>query len=280
MSGIALRATARTTASSLKLMRSSSEPPPRATISTSGRIARPVDGQRVEAVDRRGDLGRGGLALDAHRPDDHPDGKAVGEAMQNVANDGAGRRGHHADHSRQERGLALARGVEQPLLGEFPAPRLEQRHQRADSGELERFDHDLVARLAGEGGQSAGRDDLEPLLGLEPHALERGAPDDGVEPGIGVLEAEIGVAGRMGPAKAGNLAPDAHIAEPVLDRALERARQFADGDFGRIGRARVRFGHRLIMPDPAGAKPITRRADRGSGVVSSETPYEARLARL
>ena len=172
--------------------------------------------------------------------------------MQNVANDGAGRRGHHADDSRQERRLALARGVEQPLLGEFPAPRLEQRHQRADSGELERLDHDLVGRLAGEGGQSPGRDDFEPLLGLEPHALKRGAPNDGVEPRVGVLQAKIGVAGGMAAAIAGNLAPDAHIAEPVLDRALERARQFADGDFGRIGGARVRLCHRLIMPDPAG----------------------------
>ena len=37
ISGIALRAAARTAISSLKLHRSSSEPPPRATISTSGR---------------------------------------------------------------------------------------------------------------------------------------------------------------------------------------------------------------------------------------------------
>ena len=159
--------------------------------------------------------------------------------MQNVANDGAGRRGHHAHHSRQERDFALARGVEQPFLGELPAPRLEQRHQRADAGELERLDHDLVGRLAGKGGQSAGRDDFEPLLGLEPHALKRGAPNDGVEPRVGVLQAKIGVAGGMAAAIAGNLAPDAHIAEPVLDRALERVRQFADGDFGRIGAARA-----------------------------------------
>ena len=131
--------------------------------------------------------------------------------------------------------LALARGVEQPLRGELLAPRLEQRHQRADSGEFERLDHDLVARLAGEGGQSPGRDDLEPLLGLDPHAAQGRAPDDGVEPRVGVLQAEIGVAGGMGPAIAGNLAPYADIAEPVLDGALERVRQFADGDFGRIG---------------------------------------------
>ena len=146
---------------------------------------------------------------------------------------------------RQERRLALARGVEQPLLGEFPAPRLEERHQRADPGELERFDHDLVGRLAGEGGQSPGRDDFEPLLGLEPHALERGAPNDGVEPRVGVLQAKIGVARRLAAAVAGNLAPDAHIAEPVFDGALERVREFADGDFGRIGGAR-----RPRLPSP------------------------------
>ena len=147
--------------------------------------------------------------------------------------------------------LTLARDVEQPLLGEFPAPRLEQRHQRADAGELERIDHDLVGRLARERGQSAGRDDFEPLLGLEPHALERGAPNDGVEPRVGVLQGKIGVARGLAAAVAGNLAPDTHVAEPVFDGALERIRQLADGDFGRIGGARVRVCHRPIMPDPA-----------------------------
>ena len=34
--------------------------------------------------------------------------------------------------------LALARGVEQPLGGERLAPRLEQRHQRADARRLDR----------------------------------------------------------------------------------------------------------------------------------------------
>ena len=262
MSGIALRAAARTTASSLKLMRSSSEPPPRATISTSGRGACSVRGKRVEAVDRRCDLGRGGLSLHPDRPDDDPDREAVGEAVQDVANDGAGRRRHHADDFRQERDFALARGVEQPFLGEFLAPRLEQRHQRADAGKLQRLDHDLVARFARESGQFAGRDDFEPFFGLDPHPLKGGAPDDGVEPRVGVLEAEIGVARGMGPAIAGDLAPDAHVAEPVLDGALERARQFADGDFGRIGCARVRFGHRPIMPDPAGRSHKRKRSPR------------------
>ena len=172
-------------------------------------------------------------------------------------------------------------GVEQPLLGEFPPPRLEQRHQRPDSGELDGLDHDLVARFAGEGGEFADRDDLEPLLRLQLHALERGAPDDGVEARIGVLEAEIGVAGGMGTAEAGNLAPDPHEAEPILDRALERAREFADGDLGRIGCARVRFGHRRIMPDPGGRSHKRGPAVwRHAGKLSMKRPGEDRDARL
>ena len=174
--------------------------------------------------------------------------------MQNVADDRAGRRGDDADDLGQERNLALAGLVEQALFGQLLAPRLEQRHQRADPGELELLDHDLVARLAGEGRQPPGRDDFEPLLGLEFHAGEGGAPDDRIEPGVGVLQAEIGMAGRMGTAVAGDFAAHAHIAEAVLDRPLERIRQFADGDFGRVARANVRFGHRRTMPDRGGRR--------------------------
>ena len=221
-----------------------------------------VRGKRVEAVDRRCDLGRGGLSLHPDRPDDDPDREPVGESVEDVANDGAGRRRHHADDHRQERDFALARGVEQPFRGEFLAPRLEQRHQRPDAGKLQRLDDDLVARFTRESGQFPGRDDLEPFFGLDPQPLKGGAPDDGVEARVGVLEAEIGVAGGMGPAIAGDLAPDAHVAEPVLDGALERAREFADGDLGRIGCARVRFGHRPIMPDPAGRSHKRKRSPR------------------
>ncbi len=47
--------------------------------------------KRVEAAYGRGDLGRGGFALDADRPDHDLDRKAVGEAVEDVADDGAGR---------------------------------------------------------------------------------------------------------------------------------------------------------------------------------------------
>ena len=218
-------------------------------------------GERVEPVDRRRHLGRRGLPLHPHRPHQDPNRETVGKPMQNVADDRAGRRGDDADDLGQERNLALAGLVEQALFGQLLAPRLEQRHQRADPGEFELLDHDLVARLAGKCRQPPGRDDFETFLGLDLHAGERGAPDDRVEPRAGVLQAEIGMAGRMRTAVAGDFAAHAHIAEPVLDRALERVRQLADGDFGRVARANVRFGHRRTMPDRAGPgeRPRARR---------------------
>ena len=71
--------------------------------------------QRVEAADGGGDLRRAGLALHAHRPDQHPAREAVLEAMEDVADHRAGRRGDDADHPRQERQAPLALGGEQPL---------------------------------------------------------------------------------------------------------------------------------------------------------------------
>ncbi len=66
--------------------------------------------------------------------------------------------------SRQERQQLLARGVEQAFGGELLLALLDQRHQRAEAGRLERLDHDLVFRLARIGGEPAGDDDLEPFL--------------------------------------------------------------------------------------------------------------------
>ena len=72
---------------------------------------RPAARQRVEAGDRSRDFGGRGLALHPHRPDDDAAGEAVGEAVEDVADHGAGRRGDDADDARQEgqRLLALRR---------------------------------------------------------------------------------------------------------------------------------------------------------------------------
>ena len=163
MSGMALAAAARTTISSLKPHRSSRLPPPRATISTSGRGMRPPGRQRIEAADGGGDLGGAGLALHPHRPDQHAGREALVEAVQHVADHGAGRRGDDADHARQVRQRLLALLVEQAFGGELLLALLQQRHQRADAGRLQRIDDDLVGGLAGIGGDAARGDHLQPL---------------------------------------------------------------------------------------------------------------------
>ena len=75
--------------------------------------------------------------------------------------------------ARQERQRALARLVEQALGGELLLALLQQRHQRADAGRLQRVDDDLVLGRAGIGRDAAGGDDLQPFLRLELQAARR-----------------------------------------------------------------------------------------------------------
>ena len=185
---------------------------------------RPAFRQRVEAFDRVGDFAGRGLALHAHRPDQHAARKAVGQPMQNVADDRAGRRRHDADHLGQERNELLARLVEQAFGGELLLALLQQLHQRADAGGLQAVDHDLVFRRAREGGELAGDDDVEALFGLDPHAAVDALPDHAFQHGAVVLQPEVAMPGGRRPLEAGDLAAHPHEAIGVLDRALERAR--------------------------------------------------------
>ena len=221
MSGMALAAAARTTISSLKPHRSSRLPPPRATISTSGRGMRPPAGKRVEAADRGRHLGGAGLALHAHGPHHDAGREALREARQHVADDGAGRRGDDADDARQERQRLLPGLVEQALGRELLLALLQQRHQRADAGRLQRVDDDLVGRLARIGRDAPGGDHLQPFRRLEPEALHRGAPDHRVDLGLVVLQREVAVARGVGAAEARDLAAQPHVAVGALQRALD-----------------------------------------------------------
>ena len=196
-----------------------------------GPAHRSVEGERVEAVDRGGDLLGAAIALYAHRPHDHVARKAVGEPMQNIADHGTRRRGHDADPLRQEREQLLARGLEQAFGGEFFLALLDKRHQRPDARRRERLDDDLVCRLAGISRQPAGDENFEPFLGLDAHARQRAPPDHRVDLGAFVLEREIAVAGGVRPAKAGNLAAHAHVAKGVLDGLFQRRRELGDGPF-------------------------------------------------
>jgi len=72
------------------------------------------------------------------------------------------------------------------------------------------------------------------LLGPEFQATHDAFPDHRLQPGAVVLQREIGVAGGMRPAIAGNLAAHAHMAEGFLHRALQRAGNFAHRIFGGV----------------------------------------------
>ena len=159
--------------------------------------------------------------------------------MQDVADDGAGRRGDDADALRQKRQELLARFLEQSFGGELLFALLDECHQRADTRRLERLDHDLVCRLIGVGRQPSGDPDFEPLLGLDAHAGERASPDHRLDLGALVLEGEIAVAGGVRSAETGNFAAHPHIAEGVLDGLFERRRKFGDGPFRNIEARRL-----------------------------------------
>ena len=119
--------------------------------------------------------------------------------MQDVADDGAGRRGDDADQFRQERQLLLSRCVEQAFGGEFLLALLDQRHQCTEPGRLQCLDNDLVFRLSGIGRQSPGNEDFEPFLGLETHASESGLPDHRLNLGACIFQRKITVSEECGP---------------------------------------------------------------------------------
>ena len=66
-------------------------------------------------------------------------------------------------------------GGEQAFGGELLLALLQHRHQRAEAGQLDLLDDDLVARGAGIGGDAPGADDLQPRFRLQPAACARSA---------------------------------------------------------------------------------------------------------
>ena len=178
--------------------------------------------QRVKTADRCRDLFGRAVALHLDRPHQYAARKAVLQAVQDVADHRAGGRGHDADHFRQPGQQLLAALGEQAFGRELLLALFHQRHQRADAGRLERLDHDLVFRRAGVGRELAGRDDLQSLLRLEAHPVERALPDHRLDLGVLVLEREIAMPGRMGPAEAGDLAAYPDMPIGILHRPPQR----------------------------------------------------------
>ena len=244
-----------------------------------GARQRVAGAERVEAPDGAGHLFGAAVPLHPHGPHQHAPGEPVRDAVQDVADDGAGRRGDDPDHARQERQGALAGGIEQSFGGEAAAPLLHHGHEGADAGGFERFDDDLVGGLARKGRDLAGRHHLHALFGLDAHARETRAPHDGIDAGALVLEGEIGVAGGMRSPVVRHLAPHPDVSEPLLDGALQRTGEFGDADFRGVRQAaalagggfvRRRAGRRVEDRGgggpAAGARPSRRSECHGTGI--------------
>ena len=179
-----------------------------------------VPGHGVEAANGVPDLATGGVALDHDWPDDDPAGPALGDPVQDVANDGAGRAGDNADRARIEGDGRLAGRIEQALARQFDLQPFELGQEGAGAGRLHRFDHDLVRRPRRVGGDLAGDDDLEACLRLDAEAARRAFPDHAVDSRLVVLQRQIDVAGGVA-IDLGHLASQPDVAEPVLQRALQ-----------------------------------------------------------
>ena len=133
ISGIALSAAARTTISSLNPQRSSRHPPPRATISRSGRGIGPPGASALNPRIAAATSGAQSCALHRHRPDQHMARKPVAQPVQDIADHRARRRGDDADHLAADTGSAACAPRRTALRPPARLALLQHRHQRADA---------------------------------------------------------------------------------------------------------------------------------------------------
>ena len=215
---------ARATASSLNAQRSSIDPPPRPTMTTSTPSMR-GDRRSARAMSR----GRA-LALHARRRDDdvgvriaapqHPDDVAQRRAVE---------RGDDADAARQRRQRPLARLVEQALGGQPVAQLLEGQLQRAQPARLHVLADQLVLAARVVDAEPAAGHDVHAVLGLEAQQLQRRAEHHALHLRVGVLEGEVEVAGVPDPG-ARELAFDPDLGEARLDQVAQRGGELAHRD--------------------------------------------------
>ncbi|MNX81030.1 hypothetical protein D3C86_1127050 [compost metagenome] len=166
-------------------------------------------------------------------------GKAIRDAVKNIANNRTRRRGDDADDARHERQATLAFRIKQPFRRQTSTAIFEQRHQRAGTCRFEAFYDDLVFRGAGKGGDLAGGNDFHALFRAELQSRKRALPDHRIDAGTIVLQREIGMTRRMRTAIAGNLAAHPHLLESRLHRALDGTRQFGHRELGKIAQCCV-----------------------------------------
>src|SRR5439155_22913370 len=81
----------------------------------------------------------------------------------------------------------------------------------------------------------ARRDQLQAVLKPGPQPVDATAPNQSVEAGTLILEAEIAMAGRMRAAKTRDFTSHPHMTEGVFKRALECEGNLEDGEFRHVG---------------------------------------------
>jgi hypothetical protein len=112
-----------------------------------------------------------------------------------------------------------------------------------------------------------------PSSGLNRRRGEGSLPDDRIDSRPIILQAEIGMAGGMLSAIAGNLAPDPNMVEGGLDRPLDRTGQFRNRDLEKIC-LRIPGGksvHASFYRKAAGISPAR------CGDVEAASPHRERL---
>ena len=124
-------------------------------------------GDGVEASDGGGDFLGGAFALHGDRPDEDGAGEAAGDRGADVVQDGAGGGGDDPDGGGKQGDAALAGSVEQAFRCEASAEHLDAGQEGADAGVFHVLDDELVGAAVAVGGNAAGGDDLEAVLGDE-----------------------------------------------------------------------------------------------------------------
>jgi hypothetical protein len=207
-------------------------------------------------------------------------GKPVAQAVQDIADHRARGRGHDADHLRQEGQRLLPALVEQSLGGQRGAAALQHRHQRTGPGGDKVLDHQLVFRLAGEGGQPPGRDHFHPLLRGVCQARRDPFPDDRGQDAAVILEVQIDMP-RARQRQTPDLAAHANAGEGAFDRAFHRARDFRNGELGRVARrpaARVVVDQIVHGATLAAARAARKAAYAATFTLSAHRPSATPVA--
>ena len=210
-----MAAAARTTISSLKAIRSSRLPPPRATISTSGRGTGPSGGSAPKPSMAAAICSAAPRPCTGDGPEEDAPREAPGDGGADVLDDRAALAGDHADDARQQRDRQLALGVEQPFLEQTQPQPLDPGEQRALAGVVQPVDDELVLGPVGVGGDAPGGDHLHAVLRPDGEARHVGLPDHRFQLRALVLQREVDVAGGVA-LELGDLAAHAHPAEGVL----------------------------------------------------------------